>query len=133
MMRAGLEYTSILFVVAAGIGGAAAMMFDADAARGVLFGVATAFLVQAGIFWGLMMRADVKRVGVAHAIGVLVRFASVAMLAFLVIPAVGLSPAATLLSLVTVFFVTTLLEPVFLKRRHMSAGVAGATTIQTEH
>lgn len=129
MMRAGLEYTATLLLVSAVVGGAGALLFDAGTARGVWFGAGTAFLVQAGIFWGLLVRADVSRVGVAHAIGVLLRFVSVGILAFLVVPAMQLPPAATLLSLVAVFFVTTLLEAVFLKRRHLNAGVAGVTTI----
>lgn len=132
-MRAGLEYTLAVLLVAALVGGTGAALFDGSGATGVGFGAGAAFLVQAGIFWGLLMRADVRRVGIAHGVGVLLRFVSVGVLAFMVIPALKLAPAATLLSLVTVFFVTTLLEPVFLKRRHRAGSGAGATTIQTEH
>ena len=133
MMRAGFEYTLTVLLVAALVGGAGALLLDSNGAAGAGFGAGAAFLVQAGIFWFLLVRADVRRIGVAHGVGVLLRFVSVGMLAFLVIPAMQLPPAATLLSLVTVFFVTTLLEPVFLKRRHSAGTVAGATTIQTEH
>jgi hypothetical protein len=47
-------------------------------------------------------------------LGVLLRFAAVAMWAFLGINALGLAPAPALLSLVIFFFVSTLIEPLFL-------------------
>jgi hypothetical protein len=47
-------------------------------------------------------------------LGVLLRFAAVAMWAFLGVKALGLAPAPALLSLVIFFFVSTLIEPLFL-------------------
>ena len=41
-MRAGLEYTLILLLVAAMVGGAGAMLFGEDAARGAGYGSAVA-------------------------------------------------------------------------------------------
>ena len=47
-------------------------------------------------------------------LGVLLRFAAVAMWAFLGVTALGLAPSPALLSLVIFFFVSTLIEPLFL-------------------
>ena len=47
-------------------------------------------------------------------LGVLLRFATVAMWAFLGVKALALAPAPALLSLVLFFFVSTLIEPLFL-------------------
>jgi uncharacterized membrane protein len=47
-------------------------------------------------------------------LGVLLRFAAVAMWAFLGVKALGLAPSPALLSLVIFFFVSTLIEPLFL-------------------
>ena len=47
-------------------------------------------------------------------LGVLLRFAAVAMWAFLGVKALELAPAPALLSLVIFFFVSTLIEPLFL-------------------
>ena len=47
-------------------------------------------------------------------LGVLLRFAAVAMWAFLGVKALGLAPTPALLSLVIFFFVSTLIEPLFL-------------------
>jgi hypothetical protein len=48
-------------------------------------------------------------------IGTLLRFATVGVWAFLGIKALGLAPAPALLSLVTFFFVSTVIEPLFLQ------------------
>lgn len=47
-------------------------------------------------------------------LGVLIRFATVAFWAFLGIKALGLAPGPALLSLVAFYFVSTLIEPLFL-------------------
>lgn len=131
MRRTGLEYTLALLLVSAVIGGAGALVLDPRWSEGILMGAGAAFLIQALIFWALLARAEPQKVGVAHAAGVLVRFVSVALMAFVVIPALALPAAATLLSMVGCFFLTTLIEAVFLKRRYAASQAAGATTIQT--
>ncbi|HET7275914.1 MAG TPA: hypothetical protein VFI91_12170 [Longimicrobiaceae bacterium] len=45
------------------------------------------------------------------------RFAVLVAVAFVLVPGLGLGAAPTLLSLVTVFFITTMLEPVFMHTR----------------
>ena len=47
-------------------------------------------------------------------LGVVIRFATVAFWAFLGIKALGLAPSPALLSLVVFYFVSTLIEPLFL-------------------
>lgn len=132
MKRAGVEYTLALLLVTGLMAGAGALLLDRRWTGGIVAGVAAAFLIQAVIFWTLLARADAQKAGVAHAAGVLIRFVSVGLMAFLVIPALALPAAAALLSMVSCFFLTTLIEAVFLKRRYAGREAAGATTIQTE-
>lgn len=55
-----------------------------------------------------------EQVIAAWGLGVLVRFAVVALWAFVLIPALGLAATPALISLVAFFFVSTLVEPLFL-------------------
>ena len=55
-----------------------------------------------------------EQVIAAWGLGVLVRFAVVALWAFVLVPALGLSATPALIALVTFFFVSTVVEPLFL-------------------
>lgn len=55
-----------------------------------------------------------EQVIAAWGLGVLVRFAIVALWAFVLVPALGLAATPALLSLVVFLFVSTVIEPLFL-------------------
>lgn len=72
-----------------------------------------AFLVQILTFFICRLVA-VQNLIAGWGIGTLLRFATVGVWAFLGIKALGLAPSPALLSLVTFFFVSTVIEPLFL-------------------
>lgn len=92
---------------------------------GVTTGVLVALAVQLIIFWGLFVLALPQQATLAHGIGILIRFLAVGVFALMGVPAAGLPPAPTLFSMVACLFVTTLLEPVYLRSR----GVGGMPTV----
>lgn len=55
-----------------------------------------------------------EQVMVAWGLGVLVRFAVVALWALVLVPALGLTATPALIGLVAFFFVSTVVEPIFL-------------------
>lgn len=55
-----------------------------------------------------------EQVMVAWGLGVLVRFAVVALWALVLVPALGLTATPALIGLVSFFFVSTVVEPIFL-------------------
>lgn len=81
---------------------------------GVGFGVATGFLLQMIFFWLFAVVWFPTQPLLAFGVGMLGRMLVVAAVGLLVAPALGLPVAPVLLSMVSVFFVTALLEPVFL-------------------
>ena len=89
--------------------------FDAPIERrSILTSAVLAFVVQLGAF-GAVALASRANVMVGWGIGVLVRFLVLAGYALLVVQAVGLAPAAALISLATFFFLCTLVEPLVLR------------------
>lgn len=91
------------------------LLFDAPAVRRALTVAAgTALGVQVVAF--LIVRGMATRnVMAGWGLGVLVRFLALAIFALLVVPGLGLPLGAALLGLATFLFVTTLIEPLFLK------------------
>ncbi|CAN5295274.1 hypothetical protein BH24GEM2_BH24GEM2_07890 [soil metagenome] len=79
---------------------------------GVAVGVAVACASQVGAFWLLACVLFPNQRMVAFGLGMLARMGVVAASALLLVPLAGLPAAATLLSLVSVLFVTSVLEPV---------------------
>lgn len=78
-------------------------------ATGALLGglfQAAAFLLLVTLFPG--------KGAVVFGVGMLGRFAVVALAALVLVPVAGLAPAPTLLAMVSVLFGTSMLEPVFL-------------------
>ena len=114
-MRAGVWYTLVAVVVTllTAVGGAA--MVGEAGGDGVRWGAGVGFIAQVGKFWLLFVLLFPGRRALEHGLGMLVRFGLVAAVAFVGLPLLGWSPAPTLLSLVTVLFVTTLAEPVVLQ------------------
>jgi hypothetical protein len=106
-----LAFAAATLVVAALVLAGGWALVPPGARRGVLFGVAAAAVVQlvATSAAGAVLPAN--RVG-AFGLGMIARFAAVVAVGVLVVPRAGLPPAPTLLSMVTVLFATTLIEPV---------------------
>lgn len=115
-MKQGIRYTAAALAVAAAIAlvglGLAPQHRD-----GVLAGAGIAALVQVAVFWLFFVWLYPGRGWHGYGMGLLVRLAVFAVAAFVVVPRAGLPLAATLFSLVGVFWLTTVLEPVFLKTR----------------
>jgi len=86
-------------------------------APGDLSAVVTAGWVALGVqllTFAIVRLAGPEQVIAAWGVGVLVRFAVVALWAFLLVPAFGLAATPALMSLVAFFFVSTVVEPLFL-------------------
>ncbi|MDP9349194.1 MAG: hypothetical protein M3P24_08655 [Gemmatimonadota bacterium] len=82
-------------------------------AAGVRLGAALGGLFQLLSFAAMLVLFPGRQM-LAFGLGMLGRFALVALVALMVLPLTGLAPAPTLFALVTVLFATTLLEPLFL-------------------
>lgn len=123
-MKRGMIYTAAALAVAAVIAliglGLAPQYSD-----GVLAGAGMAAAVQVAVFWLFFVWLFPDRGWHGYGLGLLVRLAVFAVAAFVVIPRAGLPFAATLFSLVGVFWLTTMLEPVFLKKTRTSNPTQG--------
>ena len=82
--------------------------------RAVWTSAAIAWVVQLATF-ALARRTSLTNPFAGYGAGMLIRFAVLALYAFLVIDRLALPSAAALLSLATFFFVSTLAEPPLLK------------------
>lgn len=115
-MKRGLTYTAAALAVAlviALIGLGLAPQYQA----GVLAGAGMGAVVQVAVFWLFFVWLYPDRGWHGYGLGLLVRLFVFSVAAFIVVPRAGLPMAATLFSLVGVFWLTTMLEPVFLKTR----------------
>ena len=90
-------------------------MVAREAGRAVWLGVGTAFTVQVALFWLLFVLLLPGQPLLAYLLGVTARFVVLGSMALVVLPLSGLPVTPTLLSLVLVFFVSTLYEPLFLR------------------
>lgn len=114
-MRSGIRYTLVAAVVALFVGLVGGMAVGAAGRSGVWWGALAGFLAQVAMFWSLFVLFFPTNRALAHGLGMVGRFGLVAVVAFVGLPLLGTAPAPTLLSLVTVLFVTTLAEPVVLQ------------------
>ena len=100
-----------VLLIAAVVWAVGSMVVPPEGRRGVAAGAA----IAAG--WQLLILAIVaialpgNRM-IAHGVGMLARLAMVVAAGLVIIPATGLPAAPTLLTMVTVLFATTLIEPV---------------------
>jgi hypothetical protein len=83
--------------------------------RAVLIAAGVAFVVQLLTF-AVVRLAGRDQVIAAWGLGVLVRFAVVALWVMVLVPALQLAAGAATLALVALLFVSTLVEPLFLNR-----------------
>lgn len=86
---------------------------DAPSAHAVQVSAWVAFFVQILTFTIVKLVATQNLIA-GWGLGTLLRFATVGVWAFMGIKALGLTPGPALISLVTFFFVSTLIEPLFL-------------------
>ncbi len=115
-MKRGLVYTAAALAVAAVIA-LIGLGLAPQYREGVLAGAVIGAVVQVAVFWLFFVWLYPDRGWHGYGLGLLVRLAVFAVAAFVVVPQAGLPLAATLFSLVGVFWLTTMLEPVFLKTR----------------
>lgn len=113
-MKQGIRYTAAALAVAAAVALVGVTMAPRHG-EGVLAGAGIAVVVQVAVFWLFFVWLYPGRGWHGYGMGLLVRLAVFAVAAFVVVPRAGLPLAATLFSLVGVFWLTTVLEPVFLK------------------
>ena len=111
MRRHALLYAAWVLAAALVVWAAGAALASPAGRRGVLAGVALGTGLQLLVFAATAAALPGNRLA-AFGVGMLARLALVLSAALVLVPATGLPPAPTLLSLVTVLFATTLLEPV---------------------
>ncbi len=99
---------------AALVGLAGAALAGPEGRIAVAVGVVVALLVQVGLFRLLFVGLFADRPLLAHGMGMLFRLAAIVIAALIWVPWAALPAAPFLFSLVAVFFVTTLLEPLFM-------------------
>ena len=108
-------YAAIAAAVIALAAVALSLAFDEPSERrAILVSATLAFVVQLAAFAAVGL-ASSANVITGWGIGVLVRFLVLIAYAFLVVQSIGLAPAAALISLVTFFFLCTLVEPLVLR------------------
>jgi hypothetical protein len=112
----GIRYT-VAALAAAALVAVAGVSMAPRFRDGVLAGAGIGVAVQVAVFWIFFVWLFPGRGWHGYGLGLLVRLAIFALAAFVVVPAAGLPLAATLFSLVGVFWLTTVMEPVFLKTR----------------
>ncbi len=112
MRRKLLVFAAFTLVSAALVAGLGTAMVGApEERRGVLAGVAIGAGFQLLVFSATVVALPESRIA-AFGVGMLARLVLVIAAGLALVPATGLPAAPTLLSMVTVLFATTLVEPV---------------------
>lgn len=83
--------------------------------RALTIGAAVAWIVQIVAFLVARGMARRKNVMAGWGIGIALRFSALVIFALVVVPRAGLPLSASLLGLATFLFISTLIEPLFLK------------------
>jgi hypothetical protein len=109
-LKFGLSSAAIALV----IGWMGSAIAGPEATGAVWTGVAVALVIQVVICLVLFLWVFSGKPLLAHGLGMLGRLMAVGTLALFWVPWAGLPAAPLLFSAVAVFFVTTLLEPIFL-------------------
>ena len=92
-----------------------AVFRDADSRRSLGIAAAVAFTVQMISFFVAREFAKRQNVMAGWGIGIALRFVVLLLFGFLAVPAFALPMASALMSLAMFLFVSTLIEPLFLK------------------
>ena len=115
-MRRALSFAA---ACAATIGAAwaiAVLVFaDVTSRRGLVIAAVVAFVVQVIAFLIAREFARRKNVMAGWGLGIALRFAVLLLFGFVAVPSLGLPMSSTLLGLAMFLFVSTLIEPLFLK------------------
>lgn len=117
--RSGLVRAIGLFaaaqcVVLFAVGALLSRMFQLPGELSAIVAAAWVALIVQLLTFAIVRIAGRENVMAAWGIGVLVRFGVLALWAFLLVPAIGLPATAALVALAAFFFVSTLVEPLFL-------------------
>jgi len=88
---------------------------EPDVRRALAISASVAFLVQVAAFLVVREMARRKNVMAGWGIAIALRFGALVIFALVAVPRLGLPLSASLLGLVTFLFVSTLIEPLFLK------------------
>lgn len=108
--RLALALAGVL-AIAALVWAAGLLVVAPEGQRGVAAGAAIGGAWQLLVL-GVLAVALPGNALLAHGVGMLARLAMVVAAGLVIVPAAGLPPAPTLLTMVTVLFATTLIEPV---------------------
>lgn len=117
MSRMGVGYTVGTAAMGIAVAAIGIVAVGLPAARAVLLGVTIGVTVQVALFWGLFVFAMPGQPAIAHLVGMLVRFVTVALVAMIGVSMAEVPPAPALFSLVACLFLSTLLEAYFVKRQ----------------
>lgn len=112
-----MVFPALVVAVSALVALAGSGMVRPEWRTAVAVGAAIGCVFQLLGFWAMLALFPGRQL-LAFGLGMLGRFALVALAALVLLPLVGLPAAPTLLALVTVLFATTLLEPLFLRPTH---------------
>jgi hypothetical protein len=115
-VKQGIRYTAAALAAAAFVA-AVGLGLAPRYTGGVLAGAGIGVAVQVAVFWIFFVWLYPGNGWHGYGLGLLVRLAMFALAAFVLVPRAGLPMAATLFSLVGVFWLTTMMEPLFLKTR----------------
>ncbi len=117
-MKLYLSYTLLTVAVIAGAAVALGFAFrgPGDAAALRLSAVIASVVQIATFGWTRRLAAGRAQMIVGWVAGALVRFVTLAVFGLLVLKVIPVAPAAALIGLASFFFLTTLFEPLFLRR-----------------
>lgn len=107
-------YALVSLAAALVVGVAAAQLAGEAGRSGVVAGAAVGAGFQLLVFWAMSALFPSQPM-LVFGVGMLGRFVLVAVAALVLVPLAGWAPAPMLLTLVSVLFATTLLEPLFLR------------------
>lgn len=112
-----VRFAAVMVGIVLAAGGVLSLLFVASAERRAIWAsAAIAVLVQALLFFGVQRSVRGGNVIAAWGAGAIARIVVLAVYAVVIVKAFGLPSAAALVSLATFFFLSTLVEPLFLER-----------------
>lgn len=117
MTRRALTFSAVAAAIALAVALVGAALVPAEARRGVYVGAVIALVSQLFFFWLVAVWLFPGRAGLAYGLGMLGRMFVFGVVALVVVPKLALGVGPTLFSLVGVFWVTTMVEPLFLRTR----------------
>lgn len=117
MKRQGIRFTVVAAAISVAVAVVGALAVSPPARPGVYVGAGLAFALQVLVFWLLAVWLFPGRGMMTYGLGLLGRMFVFGVVALALAPRAGLALIPTLFSLAGVFWVTTMVEPLFLKIR----------------